>query len=184
MKTEKITAIILPRENKVYNKPAIEMKEEVAIRTLHNLIGLFCNKILISANCSQSHMFTNEIVVRDEINVGQIGSIISCLKESTTKKNLIISSDMPLVPAGLLRLLCEKKDEADFIVPASGTETIEPLCAIYDKSLIPALTQMIEMGDYNIYNLPQYCKTKFVQVYNGNDIFRNLNIRHQLAKKK
>lgn len=184
---EFVTGIIVagvntPTENVI---PAIEIKEEISTRTLYNLIRLFCSQIIISANCPKSYHYLNEKTFADEVKgTGAIGTIYSALKKSSSRKNLILSCDMPLIPAGLLLLLMERKEWAEFIVPASGSNTIEPLCAIYDKALIPILSEMIKKGDHNMNNLPRYCRTELVQVYNGNNIFMNRSInRHPIEKR-
>jgi molybdopterin-guanine dinucleotide biosynthesis protein A len=186
MHTEHITGIILAggRSSRMgRNKALIEINGEIMISTLHNLFKLFCTEIIISANNSEPYLFLNERIVPDEIKgIGPIGGILSCLKESHTQKNLVIACDMPMVPAGLIQQLIWKKDEADFIVPASGLDSIEPLCAIYDKSVISVLSKMISIGDYKVQHLQYYCKTALVQMYNGNNIFRNLNTPRDIIK--
>ena len=171
-----VTGIIIAGENSRIEryKSSVEIKEEISMRTLYNLIRLFCSEIIISANCPKPSHYLKGKIVTDEIEgTGPIGTILSCLKKTSSQKNLIVTCDMPLVPAGLLHLLVEKKDKAKFVVPASGNNAIEPLCAIYDKAVIPILSEMIVSGDYNMNNLPKYCLTELVQVYNGNNIFKN-----------
>lgn len=175
MDTENITGIILaggkPRNTKNY----IEMKREIVIRTLHNLISIYCNEVVVSANNPEEFSYIDVRVIPDEIRgIGPIEGILSSLKKSRTQKNLVVACDMPMVPAGLLHMLLENKDTAELVVPAQGSDTIEPYCAIYDKSLIPTLSCMIESGDYNIQNLRFQCNTTLVQVYNGNNIFKYL----------
>jgi molybdopterin-guanine dinucleotide biosynthesis protein A len=172
---QNITGIIIAGEKLqlAKNKSFIHIKEEISLRTLHNLLKLFCSEILVSSHCPAEYHFLNERVVTDKIEgLGPIGSILSCLSESASKKNLIISCDMPMIPAGLIHQLIQKKDIADFVAPTTGMEIIEPYCAIYDKRIISVITRMISMGDYNLNHLPYYCNSELIQVYNGNNIFK------------
>lgn len=172
---QNITGIIVAGEKPqlAKNKSFIHIKEEISLRTLHNLLKMFCSEILVSYNCPTEYHFLKERVVKDKIEgLGPMGSVLSCLSESSSKKNLVISYEMPMIPAGLIHQLIQKKDIADFIAPTSGMETIEPFCAIYDKRIISVITRMISMGDYNLNHLPYYCNSELIQVYNGNNIFK------------
>lgn len=184
MHTERITGIILAGgQISRRSRNQVVISNNIMISTLHNLFKLFCSEIIISANNSEPYLFLNERIVPDEIKgIGPIGGILSCLKKSDTQKNLVIACDMPMIPAGLIQQLIWKKDDAEFVVPASGMNSIEPLCAIYDKSVVSALSKMISIGDYKIQHLQYYCKTALVQMYNGNNIFKNLKTRNIMKK--
>lgn len=187
MTNHKISGIILAggkssRMGK--NKAMIEINGEISIRTLHNLIKPFCSEIIISANNQETYQFLHERIITDEIQgIGPIGGILSCLKKSSFRKNLVIACDMPMIPFSLIQLLINHKNTAEFVVPANGTDEIEPLCAIYDKSVIPVLSEMIAEGNYKIRNLMNYCKTALIQVHNGNNIFQNLNTPEDLSER-
>lgn len=187
MRNQNITGIILAggKSSRMgRNKAFIEINGEISIRTLHNLIKPCCSEVIISANFSDPYQFLHERIIADEIpDIGPIGGIISCLKKSYSRKNLVIACDMPMVPFSLVQLLISHQNSAEFVVPANGTDVIEPLCAVYDKSVIPALSEMISKGDYKMQNLINHCKTALIQVHNGNNIFLNLNTPEDLRRK-
>lgn len=175
MEIDSITGILIAGDKRSGSTSSsqVEMKEEIMIRTIHNLTSIYCPEIIFSTDYPERYPYIDATFVPDEIgDIGPIEAILSCLKKSRTSKNLVISCKMPMVPAGLLHLLIEKREDAEFVVPASGNE-IEPLCAVYDKSLIPVLSQMISEGDHNLENLQFHCATEYIQVYNGNDIFKH-----------
>jgi molybdenum cofactor guanylyltransferase len=76
--------------------------------------------------------------------------IYSCLKRSQTEVNLVISCDMPLVPASLLEYLLSHSSNQEAIVPIHSTNRIEPLCGVYKRSLIPLLEKFIKVENYSI----------------------------------
>jgi molybdopterin-guanine dinucleotide biosynthesis protein A len=64
---------------------------------------------------------------------------------------LIVAWDMPFVPAALLARLRELGDGADVAVPESGSRRgVEPLCAFYAPSCLPAIEQSLAAGDRRV----------------------------------
>jgi molybdopterin-guanine dinucleotide biosynthesis protein A len=64
---------------------------------------------------------------------------------------LVVAWDMPFVPAGLLTRLRELGEEADVVVPESGSRRgVEPLCAWYGPRCIPAIERSIASGDRRV----------------------------------
>jgi FdhD protein len=64
---------------------------------------------------------------------------------------LVVAWDMPFVPAGLLRRLRELGDSSDVAVPESGSRRgVEPLCAFYAPSCLPAIEQSLSSGDLRV----------------------------------
>ena len=53
----------------------------------------------------------------------------------------------------MIRLLCETSPEADAVVPLNSEGLQEPLHAVYAKSALSAVSEMIETGEKSILRL-------------------------------
>ena len=64
---------------------------------------------------------------------------------------LVVAWDMPFVPAALLGRLRSLGEDADAVVPESGSRRgVEPLCAWYGPACIPAIERSISAGDRRV----------------------------------
>jgi molybdopterin-guanine dinucleotide biosynthesis protein A len=85
-------------------------------------------------------------VVADELpGYGPASGIYTALRVTTTDWNLVVACDMPSVTADLLRLLLLRAETAERnCVAATGPYgQPEPLCAVYHRRCLPALTRSI-----------------------------------------
>jgi molybdopterin-guanine dinucleotide biosynthesis protein A len=82
---------------------------------------------------------------------GPLGGIEAALTASNSEWNAFVSVDVPLLPAFFLRYLCERAaiTGAAATVPTVGGR-LNPLCAVYHRSLLPDIKQRIEAGDYKV----------------------------------
>jgi molybdopterin-guanine dinucleotide biosynthesis protein A len=72
---------------------------------------------------------------------GALGGLHAAALHAAGSPVLIVAWDMPFVPAGLLARLRTLGDAADVAVPESGSRRgVEPLCAFYAPSCLPAIT--------------------------------------------
>ena len=83
-------------------------------------------------------------------NAGGLGGIHAALHHANTAV-LVVAWDMPFVPAALLRRLRELGEAADVAVPESGSRRgVEPLCAFYAPSCLPAIDRSLAEGDLRV----------------------------------
>ena len=83
-------------------------------------------------------------------NAGGLGGIHAALHAARTPV-LIVAWDMPFVPAALLARLRELGRSADVAVPESGSRRgVEPLCAFYAPTCLPAIEQSLADGDRRV----------------------------------
>ena len=83
-------------------------------------------------------------------NAGGLGGIHAALQAAHTPV-LIVAWDMPFVPSALLARLRALGEGADVAVPESGSRRgVEPLCAFYAPSCLPAIEQSLADGDRRV----------------------------------
>lgn len=82
---------------------------------------------------------------------GSLGGIHAALVHAGTPV-LLVAWDMPFVPASLLRALRRLGEGAEVAVPESDSSRrgVEPLCAWYAPSCIPAIERRLDEGDRRV----------------------------------
>lgn len=146
-----------------------------------------CDEILVST-CEGSVFQVDHQMVCDEVKgIGPLGGIYSCLKQSSTELNLVLSYDMPLVKESLFRLLISELGEYDIVLPGISKEKPEPLCGIYRKGTASIMEEMISKKDFAVNHLLSRCHSKIVPISGKMecwqpDLFLNINSKEDLKR--
>src|ERR1035438_5820302 len=74
---------------------------------------------------------------------GPLAGIHSALVHTTTDKNFIISCDMPLMRADVMKYLVEYRTDK-LITIARADNYVQQLCGVYNRSLIPYIDNIID----------------------------------------
>jgi len=79
---------------------------------------------------------------------GPLGGIEAALDDSEADWNLIVACDMPGISAPFLRRLLDQAEEAgsDCLVPVSPSGHLEPLCAVYHRRCLAAVSRALDRG--------------------------------------
>ncbi len=143
-----------------------------------------CDYIIISTNNPEDYQKFGLQIVGDEIkNIGPIGGIYSCLKQSVTVKNLVVSCDIPFLTKEALEYILSKSDDFEIVIPQHSDSYYEPLAGYYSTSIIPTIENSIHQRDYKLINL--FSEVKFRAISTG-DLpglgiqFRNMNTPEDL----
>jgi molybdopterin-guanine dinucleotide biosynthesis protein A len=72
-----------------------------------------------------------------------MGGIFSALTKSETRNNLVIPSDTPFVTQEVYQYLMSHEGLFDVIVPVDHDSYYQPLCAVYSRSVLPAMEGQI-----------------------------------------
>ena len=135
---------------------------EYAIETLKPL----CGSMVISANhFPEKYEQFGIPVVGDEIkNIGPMGGIYTCLKQSLTQHNLVLSCDTPFVGTILFSHLLRQVRKEQVVAPVHHTFLVEPLSAYYATNVLDDIQQAIDDGDYKLIDLFKKVRFKTVQM--------------------
>jgi FdhD protein len=82
-------------------------------------------------------------------NHGALGGIHAGLSQVEQSRAFVVGCDMPFVSTEMVRKICSLADRGDLILPLSSSGH-EPLHALYDKSCLPAIEQVLEAGHKRI----------------------------------
>jgi molybdenum cofactor guanylyltransferase len=103
---------------------------------------------------------------------GPLSGIHAALSLSGTEYVLVKSCDIPLIGPEHLHLLHSNYPGHDITI--FKTSRFEPLCAIYRRTCLPALEELIDHGDYRIIDLFPTLDTRVIRS-DDVDAFRSIN---------
>ncbi|NQU33760.1 MAG: molybdenum cofactor guanylyltransferase [Bacteroidetes bacterium] len=144
-----------------------------------------CDTILISTNNPEGYKKFGYQIIEDEFHgIGPIGGILSCLKQSKSIHNLIVSCDTPFLNSALLRHVLMVGQDWDIVVPQHANSYYEPLASYYSSNILPTLEESIKSNDYKLINLFSKVNFKAISVDElpgSSSQFKNLNSPEDLT---
>jgi molybdopterin-guanine dinucleotide biosynthesis protein A len=161
-------------------KGLIHWKGKTLVEHAIAILTPLCENIIISANNDHFDSFGYRVVEDLFPGCGPMGGIFSSLKKSETLDNLVIPSDTPFVTTEIYRHLTAHAGSFDVIVPVDHDGFYQPLCAVYSRSVLPAMEAQINDRILGFTPLLNRVETKAVHFdsamgfYNHNT-FYNIN---------
>ena len=163
--------------------PSRRMKRDKAVlpapieplirRILNQVEGAF-EEIVISIAKGRPYDFLPYRQVEDAIEgQGPLAGILSGLRAARNKTALVVACDIPQLDLDFLKKMIEMSDRYEVVVPRTP-KGLEPLLAVYKKSVIPRITKLLASSERSVLALFDLCRTKYVEVPDPSWL-RNLN---------
>ncbi len=160
------------------DKALIQINGKTLLEKVIHICQPLCSQILISSNNKAHEEFGYKIIPDEIKNCGPLGGIYSCLKQSETEWNFVISVDAAFVEPEFVSNLISEIGNYDAIAPVHN-DGKEPLIALYQKKGLTEMKKMLDSRNYKMYNLLNSINTKFVDSQHWIErfpkIFHNLN---------
>jgi len=144
------------------DKGLVIFRDKPLVQYSIDLLGQFCDRILISTNNQAYNSFAYEIVPDQMEGAGPMAGISACLSNSKTELNLILSCDMPLADRVVFQTLGDLSDGYTFVVPLDAIGRIEPLCAIYKTESLKIMQKMLSSQRYRMTELFRHAPARMV----------------------
>jgi molybdopterin-guanine dinucleotide biosynthesis protein A len=146
------------------------------------MIEHICNKLrphfkqfLISANDADRFSFLGIDVIADRLpDRSPLMGIASALEASIHDVNVVIACDMPDIDVAFVKQLLRESKGYEGVVPVTGTSRLEPMCAVYRKSVLKTMNEALSSGDRKVSEVLRRCKIKYIEVSDA-PWFRNIN---------
>jgi molybdenum cofactor guanylyltransferase len=143
------------------DKALLIFDNQTLLQRMVNLMDAFCQKIYVSGQNSDYLIGEVELIPDKISDCGPIAGLFSSLSASKTDWNLVISVDVPIVNQELLTHIISNADSCDCVVPKHD-DRIEPSIAMYHRSCLPMIQEMINTGDFKLQNLVSKLNTKYL----------------------
>jgi len=135
-------------------------------RICEQLRGFFA-QILISANELDRFAFLGFEVVPDKVREqGPLMGIASALEVSANELNFVVACDIPHIELKYAGRTLAKaiSSKADIVVLKAAGGTYEPLFAVYRKSALEAINEVLQSGGHKISDVFSLCKVHYVEL--------------------
>jgi molybdopterin-guanine dinucleotide biosynthesis protein A len=187
--TNKITGIVLAGGNSSRmgeDKGLMELNSKPLIDYSIEVLSKVCDELIIGANSPEYQRFGYPVIPDEIRNIGPIGGIYSCLKVSSTKDNIILSCDIPLITQSVVEFLLSEKHDYQIVVPVVNGFP-EPLCAYYHSSVVDGLHDLINRDIYKLQHAIKQFRTNFLPLdskieFYDEMLFSNVNSPSDLIK--
>ena len=163
------------------DKALIEIGGRPLIQSAVSLLKALTDRVAILGP-SERYGFLGVPVVPDLVpSRGPLSALYTGLERSGTDVNLFLACDMPLMRGAFLKTLVERAPLADAVLMQLGDGRLEPLCAVYNRSSLPAVKANYESQRFKLSDLFPELRTHYLTEADlqalGLDrrIFTNLN---------
>ena len=144
------------------NKALVEMN---GIRLIERVIGVMeplFEHLIIVTNTPQDYAYLKLPMVEDLIKgLGPLGGIFTGLQAMSDEAGFFVACDMPFLNGALIRHMVDAMEDFDVVVPKVDWK-VEALHAIYTKSCIPAIKELIDNREYQIIKLFDKVRVRYV----------------------
>ena len=136
------------------NKALLQINGMTMIENVYQVMSSLFDEVLLVTNNPDDYSFIPCRKIPDIFQeFGCIAGLHSALTVTETDRIFMVGCDMPTLNPELIRLLCKTSPEADAVVPLNSEGLLEPLHAVYAKSALSAVSEMIETGEKSILRL-------------------------------
>jgi molybdopterin-guanine dinucleotide biosynthesis protein MobB len=150
---------------KFHNRPAVELVLEK--------VSALVSPVVVITNSPAEFRYLNISAAPDiRPGCGPLSGIHTALSLSSTEYVLVVSCDLPLITAQILRALLSAYPGYDITLYKHAQ--FEPLCAVYCRTCLPALEELIDHGEYRIIDLFPTLNVKVIRT-EQKEVFQSIN---------
>ncbi|MGD8624475.1 MAG: molybdenum cofactor guanylyltransferase [Anaerolineae bacterium] len=137
--------------------------QPLLVRTVQTLLPLSDDLIVVTNDGARYR--TLDLPVRlvpdEQRGVGALMGIYSGLRAARHASALFVACDMPFLNRALLRYIISHAGGYDAVVPRVG-DLFEPLHALYAKSCLPAIEDLLAAGGRRIFDFYPHVRVRYV----------------------
>ena len=125
-------------------------------------MGPLFEHLIIITNTPQDYAYLKLPMVEDLIKgLGPLGGIFTGLQTMSDEAGFFVACDMPFLNGELIHHMVDVMEDFDVVVPKVDWK-IEALHAIYTKSCIPAIKELIDNRDYQTIKFFQKVRVRYL----------------------
>jgi len=174
---EKATAIIMAggaSSRMGVDKSMLPIEGRPMIERISDKLRGTFRQILISANEADKYKHLGFEIVPDKVaDEGPLMGIASAIHASSNEKNFVVACDVPNIDMRIVRRMLEGTNGVDIVIPTTGDGKYEPLFAVYNKSALVAVNEVLSSGRRKISDVFSRCRVRYIELDEGQLV--NLN---------
>lgn len=157
------------------DKSLMPLQGEPMIQRLANRLRPLFGELLIGANDPSKYRFLGADVVPDlQPDQGPLMGIASCLARARHELGFVVSCDIPEIDADLIIEMLKAAEGHDIVIPEWPDGKVEPLFAVYRKTVIAPALDLLAGGQRRIADLFDRVRTRRVPM-RDTGWYRNVN---------
>ena len=165
------------------DKGLMDFNGKPMIQHIIDLVQKYFSDVMIISN-NDSYKKFNLPVYPDEFQgSGPVVGILTGLTKSSTAWNFVVACDLPFLNSEILELLISNRNGYDAVVPFHHGNP-EPMCAMYNKSCLPAFKNNIASGVFKIQDAFPLFYVNYLQMqghlFHDKNPFINLNSKEDI----
>ena len=134
-----------------HNKALVEFEGMRLIDRTATIMRAIFDHVILVTNTPHEYAYLGLPMFRDLIpGLGPLGGVYTGLEMTTNETGFFVACDMPFLNPGLILHMVELRGSYDAVVPRIG-RLLEPLHALYSRSCLPAIKDLIRCREYQIF---------------------------------
>ena len=161
------------------DKRFLKINGRTMIEHVCNQFSDHFGQILVSSDDLNKNIVPGVDVVPDRVpGQGPLMGIASALEASDHDLNLVVACDMPEPDLTFARQMLSQAGGYDVVVPRTEQLLLEPLFAVYRKSVLSVMRELLMSGERRIRSVFDHCKVKVLDLPKRKRII-NLNTKKE-----
>jgi len=164
------------------DKALLKYKNKTFVQLLFDNLKSNFSEVIISSNNPKVKIVGVKTIADEIKDIGPMGGLYTCLKQSNTEINFIVSVDTPFVSPKLSSEIVLKSDNYDIAI-VSLKNKLQPIIGVYKKNIIPVLEEEINAGMYKMQKFLEKTNHKIIELdYTFENDLQNLNTQNDYDK--
>jgi molybdopterin-guanine dinucleotide biosynthesis protein A len=144
------------------NKALVEMNGIRLIERVIAVVEPLFEHLIIITNTPRDYAYLKIPMVEDLIKgLGPLGGIFTGLQTMSDEAGFFVACDMPFLNSELIHHMVDVMEDFDAVVPKVDWK-IEALHAIYTKNCLPAIEELIDNRDYQIFKFFEKVRVRYL----------------------
>ena len=165
------------------NKAIYDFQGKTMLKHSIDLLQPFCNKIIISGNKEEYYLYNYPCIPDKYGEIGPIGGIVSCLEESKSENNIVVTCDMPLITEDLIARLLMNHQNGKITIFEDAQNKLYPFPIILEKQHIDPIKTLISNRHFKLKDILDGIGYTAIQLSkNETPLLANINTPDDLLK--
>ncbi len=159
------------------DKSLLPYRGHTLIEHIQAQVQPLVDELLVGGEGGKYRFLNLPLIPDEQPGLGPLMGILSCLRAARHEHLLVTACDVPELPVDFLRLLLRRARTCDIVMASDSDDgRPEPLLAVYNRRLIPAIETILKSGGRRIVELFQHpgVQVALLPLPPGN-LYRNIN---------
>lgn len=147
-------------------KPLQAIGGKSLIQWVIDRLAVLSREIIIATAHGEAIPYVSDAKIKTVADIypekGPLAGIYSGLIASSSSQAIVVGCDTPFLSVGFLEYMTRISSTFDAVVPRIENE-VEPLCAVYSKTCLAHIQELLEQNDLRIDRLFGVVKVRYVE---------------------